>query len=82
MTSLRHPLDEGVLAQAELGEAVVPAIEPRKRRRQWLVFQSVDAPDPGIQMGILEITAPQASAGLLQGVETGRCSAAKGIDQR
>ena len=42
-----HCLDETVLQQGDLRQAVVAAIEFRERPRNRTVFDAVDAPDPG-----------------------------------
>jgi hypothetical protein len=47
----RDGLLEAVLAQAELGKAVVAAVEFRQALRNRLVFKPVHAPNPRVEPG-------------------------------
>ena len=64
----RKRIKHVVLLQRQPGEAIVAAFPARELGRQWRILEAVDAPDPGVEGGIAEIIAAQASTARPQGI--------------
>ena len=76
----RDSLLEAVLAQAEQGKTVVPAIKFCQAPRDRLALNTFHSPNPCIEpRGGVQIIAPQTAAPLMQGARRRITSEPKGI---
>ena len=71
---------EAVGDEGEAGEAVVAAVEGGELTFNRFVFDAFDTADPGADIGIAEVAAPQAASPAAKSGERRLRAAAEGID--